>query len=185
MARNWWVFLIRGMAAVLFGVAVLVWPGMALTSLVLVWGAYAVVDGFFALVAGIQGRPEVTNRWLAVLEGVVSIAAGAIAFVWPGITAMTLLYVIAAWAIFTGVLEIIAAIQLRKEITDEFWLGLSGVLSVAFGLLLFIYPGAGMLSILWLLGIYSIVFGVATILLSFRLRGVAPQGGKPQQVQPV
>jgi uncharacterized membrane protein HdeD (DUF308 family) len=185
MSRNWWVFLIRGIAAVLFGVAVLLWPGIALTSLVLLWGAYAVVDGLFAIVAGIQGRPEVSNRWLAVLEGVVSIIAGVIAFIWPGITAVALLYVVAAWAVITGILEVIAAIQLRKEITDEFWLGLSGALSIVFGALLFIYPGSGMLSLLWMLGIYSIVFGVATIFLSFRLRGETHQGGSQQQPRAV
>jgi uncharacterized membrane protein HdeD (DUF308 family) len=185
MAQNWWMFLIRGIAAVLFGIAVLVWPGIALASLVFIWGVYAVADGIFAMVAGIQGQPEVTNRWLTVLQGVVSIIAGVIAFVWPGITAMALLYVIAGWAIVTGILEIIVAIQLRKEISNEFWLGLSGVLSVVFGVLLFLYPGSGMLSLLWLLGIYTIGFGLTTIFLSFRLRGTIPHGGKPQSTQPV
>jgi uncharacterized membrane protein HdeD (DUF308 family) len=180
MSRNWWAFLIRGIAAVLFGVAVLLWPGLALASLVLIWGAYAVVDGIFAIAAGIQGGPDVPNRWLAVLEGVVSIIAGVIAFIWPGITAMALLYVVAIWAILTGILEFVAAIQLRKELTGEFWLGLSGVLSIVFGVLLFIYPGSGMLSLLGMLGIYSIVFGASTIFLSFRLRSEIQQGGSQQ-----
>lgn len=180
MSRNWWAYLIRGIAAVLFGITVLIWPGIALTSLVLLWGIYAVADGIFAIIAGIQGHPEVSNRWLAVLQGVVSIIAGVVAFVWPGITAMALLYVVASWAIVTGALEVIAAIQLRKEITDEFWLGLGGVLSIVFGVLLFIYPGSGMLSLLWLLGIYAIVFGVSTIFLSFRLRGETQQVSNSQ-----
>jgi uncharacterized membrane protein HdeD (DUF308 family) len=170
LSRNWWALLIRGIAAVLFGIAILVWPQIALRTLVLLWGAYAVVDGIFAVVMGIQGEPTYSNRWLMIFEGVVSIIAGVIAFVWPDITALALLYVIAAWAIVTGVLEIIAAIELRKEITGEFWLGLSGVLSIVFGVLLFVYPSAGMLSILWLLAIYSIVFGVSVIVLSLRLR---------------
>jgi uncharacterized membrane protein HdeD (DUF308 family) len=184
MARNWWMLLIRGIAAVLFGVAILVWPQIALTTLVLLWGAYAVVDGIFALVMGFQGQPVFANRWLTILEGVVSIIAGVIAFIRPDITALALLYVIAAWAIITGILEFVAAIQLRQEISGEFWLGLSGVLSVVFGVLLFIYPSAGMTSILWLLAVYAIAFGVATIFLSFRLRGEIDHTDRPHQTQP-
>lgn len=183
MARNWWMLLIRGIAAVLFGIAVLVWPEIALRTLVLLWGAYAVVDGIFALVMGFQGQPVYANRWLTILEGVASIIAGVIAFVWPDITALALLYVIAAWAIVTGILEFIAAIELRKEISGEFWLGLSGVLSVVFGVLLFVYPSAGMMSLLWLLGVYAIIFGVDVIFLSFRLRGEIDQTGRPHQPQ--
>jgi len=184
MARNWWMLLLRGIAAVLFGIAILVWPGIALTTLVLLWGAYAVVDGIFALVMGFQGQSVFANRWLTILEGVVSIIAGVVAFVRPDITALALLYVIAAWAIITGILEFVAAIQLRKEITGEFWLGLGGVLSVVFGVLLFVYPGAGMMSLLWLLGVYAITFGVATIFLSFRLRGEIDHTDQPHQAQP-
>jgi uncharacterized membrane protein HdeD (DUF308 family) len=182
LARNWWMLLIRGIAAVLFGVAILIAPNIALTALVLLWGAYAVVDGIFAVVTGIQGQPAYANRWLTILEGVVSIIAGVIAFIWPGVTATALLYVIAAWAVITGILEVVAAIQLRKEISDEFWLGLGGVLSVVFGVLLFVYPSAGILSLLWLLAIYLIVFGVTTIFLSFRLR---TEIDHPHQAQPV
>jgi uncharacterized membrane protein HdeD (DUF308 family) len=184
LARNWWMLLIRGIAAVLFGVAVLVWPGIALTTLVLLWGAYAVVDGIFALVMGFQGQPAYANRWLTILEGVVSIIAGVIAFIRPDLTALALLYVIAAWAIITGILEFVAAIQLRKEITGEFWLGLGGVLSVVFGVLLFVYPSVGMMSILWLLAVYAIVFGGATIFLSFRLRSEIDHTNQPHQAQP-
>jgi uncharacterized membrane protein HdeD (DUF308 family) len=173
MARNWWLLLIRGIAAVIFGIAVLVAPDIALAVLVLMWGVYAVVDGIFAIVAGFRGGPTVTNRWLTLLEGVIGVIAGVIAFVWPGITALALLYVVAAWAIFTGILELVAAIQLRKEITGEFWLGLGGVLSVIFGVLLFVFPGGGLLSLLWLLGAYAIAFGVALIFLSFRVRGLS------------
>lgn len=184
IARNWWMLLIRGIAAVLFGIAILIAPSIALTMLVLLWGAYAVVDGIFAVVMGIQGQPAYANRWLTILEGVVSIAAGVIAFIWPGITAMALLYVIAAWAVITGILEVIAAIQLRKEITGEFWLGLSGVLSVVFGVLLFVYPSAGILSILWLLAIYLIVFGGSMIFLSFRLRSEFDHIDRSSQPRP-
>jgi uncharacterized membrane protein HdeD (DUF308 family) len=184
LARNWWMLLIRGIAAVVFGVAVLVWPNIALTTLVLLWGAYAVVDGIFALVMGFQGQSVYTNRWITILEGVVSIIAGVIAFIRPDLTALALLYVIAAWAIVTGILEFVAAIQLRKEIDNEFWLGLGGVLSVVFGVLLFVDPGAGMLSILWMLGVYAIVFGITTVFLSFRLRGEIDHTDRPHRAQP-
>lgn len=181
MGRNWWMLLVRGIAAVLFGIAVLVWPSLALTVLVLLWGAYALIDGAFAIVMGVQGRAYYRNWWVTVLEGLVSIVAGVIALLWPGVTAVALFYVVAAWAIITGVLEIAAAIQLRKEISGEFWLGLSGVLSVGLGVLLAVYPGAGMISLLVVLGIYAIVFGVSLIVLSFRVRGLA-QGQNKQQL---
>jgi uncharacterized membrane protein HdeD (DUF308 family) len=183
MARDWWVLVVRGIAAVILGVAVLVWPGIALSVLVLLWGAYAVVDGIFALVMAFQGRT--THRWITGLEGVVGILAGVATFFWPGITALVLLYMVAAWAILTGILELVAAIQLRKEISGEFWLGLSGVLSVVFGVLLVFFPGTGMLSLLWLLGVYEIAFGIAVVILGFQLRGAISKGGKPQQMQSV
>ena len=167
-----------------FVMAVLVWPDIALTVLVLLWGAYALVDGGFALVIGVQGRTYYRDWWVTVLEGVVSIIAGVVAFMWPGVTAVALLYVVAAWAVITGMLEIVAAIQLRKEINGEFWLGLSGVLSVALGVLLAVYPGAGMVSLLWVLGIYAIVFGGALIILSFRVHGLAQGHSVQQQARP-
>jgi uncharacterized membrane protein HdeD (DUF308 family) len=185
MARNWWTLLVRGIVAVILGIAVLVWPGIALSALVFLWGAYAVVDGIFALVMAFRGQPAYANRWVVALQGTVSLIAGVIAFVWPGITALALLYLVAFWAIFTGILELVAAIQLRKELTGEFWLGLDGVLSIVFGALLIFYPSAGLLSIVWLLGIYAIVYGAALIILGFRLHGAAPRGDTPQQTQPV
>src|SRR5262245_32860987 len=121
MARNWWVLLIRGIAAILFGIAVILAPGIALTVLVLFWGAYALVDGVFALIAGFQVRATNDRWWVVVLEGLVGIIAGILTFIWPDITALALLYIIAAWAIITGVLELVAAIRLRKEIEGEFW----------------------------------------------------------------
>ncbi|MBX2997627.1 MAG: HdeD family acid-resistance protein [Caldilineaceae bacterium] len=182
MARDWWVLVLRGIAAVILGVAVLAMPGIALSVLVLLWGAYAVVDGIFALVMAFQGRT--THRWITGLEGVISIIAGVATFFWPGITAMVLLYVVAVWAILTGILELIAAIQLRKEISGEFWMGLGGVLSVVFGVLLILFPGAGMLSLLWMLGVYEIGFGIALVILGVQLRRAIPQGDKPQPMQP-
>ena len=168
MAGNWWVLLIRGIAAVLFGLAALLWPGPTLYVLIIFFGAYALVDGLFAIAAGIRGTGR--RRWLLLVEGGLGVVAGLIAFFYPGITALVLLYVIAFWAIFTGILKIVMAISLRREIENEWLMGLSGVVSVLFGILLAVLPGVGLLSLVWLIGIYAIVFGVAQIALGFRVR---------------
>lgn len=169
LSRNWWLVALRGVIAILFGLLTLLFPGIALTSFVLLFGGYAVIDGVAAVWTSIQHRTE-QGWWIHLLEGFVSIIAGIVAFVYPGITALVLLYVIAFWAIMTGVFEIWAAIQLRKEIEGEFWMGLSGIISIVFGVLLIVAPGAGILAVLTLVGIYAIAFGVFLIMLSLRLR---------------
>lgn len=170
LAGNWWALLLRGIAAVLFGLAALFWPGVTLLVLVIFFGAYVLVDGIFALVACIRGSGG-SRRWLLLAEGVLGVLAGLITFFWPGITALALLYVIAFWAIFTGILKVVMAISLRREIENEWLMALSGVLSVLFGLILVVLPGVGLLSLVWLVGIYALVFGIALIVLSFRIRG--------------
>lgn len=172
LARNWWLLLVRGVLAIIFGVLAFAWPGLTLAVLVLLFGAYALVDGIFALVTGLVriGRQE--RWWLMVLEGIAGIVAGLITFFYPGMTAVLLLYFIAAWALVTGVLEIVAAIRLRREIENEWWLGLAGVASVIFGILLFLQPAAGALAVVWLIGGYAILFGVLLIFLAFRVRGL-------------
>jgi uncharacterized membrane protein HdeD (DUF308 family) len=169
---SWWALLLRGIAAVLFGVLAFVWPGITLTVLVLLWGAYAFVDGAFAIAAGIKSHGESRRWWVLLLEGILGVAAGIVAFAVPGITALVLLMLIAAWAIVTGVFEIVAAIQMRKYIKGEWLLILAGIASVLFGVLLFINPGAGALAVIWLIGAYAIVFGVIMIALSLRLHGM-------------
>jgi uncharacterized membrane protein HdeD (DUF308 family) len=170
VARNWWVFLVRGLAAILFGILAFIWPGITLFVLVLFWGAYALVDGIFALIAAFSGQAAQQRWWVLLLEGLLGIAAGIITFLWPGMTAIALLYLIAAWAIVGGVLEIAAAIRLRQEIEGEWLLALSGVASIIFGVLMVIWPGAGALAVVWLIAGYAIVFGVLMIALAFRLR---------------
>jgi uncharacterized membrane protein HdeD (DUF308 family) len=169
VAGNWWALLLRGIAAVLFGLAALFWPGLTLFVLVIFFGAYALVDGIFAITAGIRGSGG--RRWLLLAEGVLGVLAGLVAFFWPDITALVLLYVIAAWAIFTGILKVVLAISLRREIENEWLMILSGVLSVVFGVILAVLPGVGLLSLVWLVGIYAVIFGVALIVLGFRVRG--------------
>lgn len=169
VAGNWWVLLLRGIAAVLFGLAALLWPGLTLYVLVIFFGAYVLVDGVFAIAAGIRGSGG--RAWLLLAEGVLGVLAGLVALFWPGISALVLLYVIAAWAIFTGILKMVMAISLRREIENEWLMILSGVLSVVFGVVLGALPGVGLLSLVWLVGIYALIFGVALIVLGFRVRG--------------
>ena len=182
LARHWWVIGLRGLAAILFGVLAFVWPGMTLAVLVLLFGAYALVDGVLTLLAAVRGG--VQHRIVMLVEGVVSVLAGLAAFVWPGLTALVLLYIIAFWAIVTGVLEIVAAIRVRRAISNELGLVIGGVLSVVFGVVLLIAPGAGALAVIFLIGAYAVVFGIALLGLAWRLRehhqtaiGGAPLGG--------
>ena len=152
---SWWSLVLRGLAAIAFGVLAFVWPTITLTALVFLWGAYALVDGAFAIAAGVKSYGENKRWWVLLLEGILGVAAGLIAFLMPSITALVLLILIAAWAVVTGAFEIAAAIQLRKEIKGEWLLALAGVASILFGLALMLNPGVGALAVLWLIGAYS------------------------------
>jgi uncharacterized membrane protein HdeD (DUF308 family) len=170
LAKNWWLLLLRGIAGIAFGLLAFAWPGLTLVVLIFLYGAYALVDGVAALAAAISGRgSRAPTGWL-VFVGLLGIAAGLATFLWPGITALVLLVMIAAWSILHGVFEIVGAIRLRREIENEGLLVLSGLLSVVFGLLLLARPGAGALALAWLIGIYSILFGVLLTVLALRLR---------------
>lgn len=165
-----WLF-VRGAAAIAFGILAFIWPDITLLALVLLFGVYALVDGIATLVLALRSRrPRNTSLWALVLIGILGIAAGVIAFIWPGITAVALLAIVAAWSIATGVLEVIAAVRLRKEIDGEWLLGLAGVLSIVFGVLLVARPAAGLLALVWLVGIYAILAGILYIALGLRLR---------------
>jgi len=171
LADNWWLVLLRGIAAIAFGILAFFWPAIALVTLVFLWGTYALVDGVFALAAAIAGvGGEVVPRWWLVLVGIAGILAGVLAFVWPDITAQVLLAFIAAWAIMIGVLQIVGAIQLRKEIEGEWLLGLSGLLSILFGVALVAQPSAGALAVVWMIASFAIVVGCLYIALAFRLK---------------
>jgi len=169
---SWWALVLRGLAAIAFGVLAFVWPHITLTALVFLWGAYVLVDGLFAIVAGVKSYEENKRWWVLLLEGLLSVAAGVLAFVIPGITALVLLLLIAAWAIVTGAFEIGAAIQLRKYITGEWLLALAGVASVLFGFALLFNPNAGAIAVVWLIGAYALLFGVLLLALGFRLRSL-------------
>ncbi len=171
--RNWWIMALRGLLAIIFGLVALVAPGIALLAFIYVFAAYAIVDGGIAIITAIQER-DLLYRWGWILfEGILSILVGIIAFANPGVTALVLLYFIAAWAIVTGVMEIVAAFAIREFVSREWVLALAGILSVSFGVILFFFPGTGILSILWLVGIYGIVFGLLFIVRAFQLRSWA------------
>ncbi|WP_339460264.1 HdeD family acid-resistance protein [Nodularia spumigena] len=170
LARNWWTVALRGAIAIIFGLAALFWPDITLTALIFIFAAFVLVSGVLLAIAAFRDGLTHTHGWLMLLEGAIGIAVGIMAFIWPGITALVLLYLIAAWAIVTGVLEIIAAIQVRKEIQNEWLLAIAGITSVLFGVLLLVWPLAGALAILWIIGAYAIIFGILLLILAFRLR---------------
>jgi uncharacterized membrane protein HdeD (DUF308 family) len=170
LAKAWWLLLIRGIAAIVFGILAFAWPGLTLVTLVLFYGAFAMVDGVIALVAAFTGGAKPVPTWWLVVIGLLGIGAGIATFMMPGITAILLILFMGGWALVHGIFEIIGAIQLRKEIDNEWMLILSGVVSVLFGLIVLIAPGAGALGLVWAIAAYSIVFGISFIALSLRLR---------------
>jgi len=173
--RTWWVLLLRGLAAIAFGILTWVLPGISLATLVVLFGAYSMADGVLGVCTAIAGRKEHEHWWVLLLEGLLGIGVGVLTFFAPGLTALVLLFYIAIWAIATGVLELVAAIRLRKEIAGEWWLILGGLASVVFGVLLMAQPGAGALALLWLIAAYAVVFGVLLVMLAFKARTFGSQ----------
>jgi len=167
-ARHWWVILLRGLFAILFGILAFAYPGITLASLVMVYGIFVLADGLVALFGGMGN-----SLWPSLLVGLVGVAAGLLTFFYPGITALVLLYFIAAWAIVKGVFEIVIAFKLREVIQGEWALILAGALSVAFGVLVFLFPQAGALSVIWIIGAYALAFGVLLVLASLKIRKLA------------
>lgn len=183
LIRNWWVLLLRGLAAVLFAVIAFSQPGAALAALVALWGAYALADGVFTVSASLRAA-EQHQRWgLLLLEGLWGIAAGVFAFAWPQRTALVLVYLIAGWAIVTGVLEIAAAVQLRRIVQGEWLLGLGGLLSFVLGLLIAAHPGAGILAWVWMVGGYALLYGVLQFALALSLRRLGQQARNTTSTQ--
>jgi uncharacterized membrane protein HdeD (DUF308 family) len=166
------VLLVRGILAIAFGVLALVNPLVSFAVLVMFFGAYSLVDGVFSVVMSLTA-PTGFRAWAWLLvSGIAGIVIGVLTFLWPGLTAVVLLYWILAWLVVTGAFQILAGIRLRKEITGEFWLILGGMLSVAFGLYLMANPAVGALAVLWMIACFALVFGAVMIIVAFRLRGV-------------
>ncbi len=178
LARNWWAIVLRGIFAVLFGLGTFFWPGITLAVLVLLYGGYLFVDGIFAILWALAKRHEGSFSWEVFLVGLASLAAGVLTLLWPRVTAIALLYLIAAWAIVRGIFEILAAFHLRRELRNEWLLALNGALSVLLGVVLIVAPGAGALAVLWLIGSFAIVVGILMIALGFRLKGLKDAGAR-------
>ena len=172
LARWWWTLILRGLLAIAFGVLAFFAPGLGIAVLVGLFAAWALIDGATNLVAGIRSRGRDRSWWLAILEGIVGIVAGVIALLFPVYAAEALVLIIGVWAIITGTFEIVAAIRLREQITGELWMGLAGLASILYGVVLFLFPGVGVLSLVWLIGGFAIVFGVFLVALGWRLRRV-------------
>jgi len=170
LKSKWRLLVLRGVAAVLFGVLAFTWPGITLTTLILFFAVYAALDGVFALVTGLEAPKDTPGRGSLILRGLIGIAAGVIAFSYPRITVVSLLYLIGAWAIFCGGVEIAGAFLLRNELTNELLLVIAGGLSILFGVLMFLNPSAGALSVVWLIGGYAIAYGIMLLTLAIKLK---------------
>ena len=176
LARWWWTFILRGVLAIAFGVLAFLAPALGIGVLVGLFAAWALIDGVTGLWEGIRSRGRDRSWWLSILEGLAGVAAGVLALVFPTLAAEVLVFLIAAWAIVTGVFEIVAAVRLREQIRGEFWLGLAGVASILYGAILFLFPRAGALAIVWLIGGFAIAFGAFLLVLGWRLRGIHELG---------
>jgi uncharacterized membrane protein HdeD (DUF308 family) len=183
MTQNWWAIALRGLVAVLFGIAAFMWPGITLSVLAPLFGAYALINGVFAVIEAFR-RDVSRERWRPLLfEGVISIVIGAMILIWPGLTAMGLLFLIAFWAIMTGVFEIITAVRLRHEIRGEWMMALIAILSMAFGLLLLAFPAPGVFSVILMIRAFVFAIGALMIALAFKLRSLRRPGGEVPPVR--
>jgi uncharacterized membrane protein HdeD (DUF308 family) len=170
LARSWWALALRGLVAVLFGLAALFWPGLVLAALILLFGVYALVDGVLGIIAAFSSSREGMTRWVLLTEGGIGILFGIVALVWPDLTALGLLYIIAFWAVLAGIARILRAILLRREIENEWSMALSGILSVILGIVLLFLPGTALLAYAWLIGLFALALGVMLIVYAFRVR---------------
>ena len=169
LSRVWWGFLVRGLAAIIFGVLALIWPSATLAVLIILFGAYVLVDGVLLVIKAVSTWKVRDDRWLLLIEGLLGIGIGVMTFFAPAITTIVLVFYIAAWSLATGIIEIVSGIRLRKELSGEiFWI-LTGIVSIIFAVLLMLFPGAGAVGVIWLIAIYAIVFGLLLVVLSFRL----------------
>jgi uncharacterized membrane protein HdeD (DUF308 family) len=175
LSLTWWVLLLRGLFAITFGIITLLQPTITLALLLLFFAFYTLSDGILGVWTAIAGRKEDENWWVLLLWGLVGIVVGILTIMAPSLTVLALLFYIAIWAIATGVLEIVAAIRLRKEIEGEWLLVLGGVASVVFGILLMAQPGAGAISLVWLIASFAIIFGIILSLLAFKVRKLGVQ----------
>ena len=180
LSRWWWIFILRGLLAIGFAVLAFLAPGWGIRVLMLLFAAWAIIDGAGSLWTGIRTRKQDRSWWLEVLEGVVGIAAGLLAIVLLEYAVTALVLIIAAWSVVTGIVEIVLAVRLRRVIEGEIWMALAGVASILFGVLLVVFPAAGALSLVWLIAAFALAFGVFQIGLGWRLRGIADRAEQAQ-----
>jgi len=174
LARNWWLIAIRGIAAIAFGVVAFLWPGVTVVVLIALFGAYALIDGISLLASLVRGDREARRHaWAVGVMGVLGVLAAVVTFLVPGLTALSLVYVVGFWSIAVGVFQVLAAIRLRQEMEGELWLALGGIVAVLFGAYIVAFPGAGLLSLIWLVGAWAVIFGIAHLVLAWRLRELA------------
>lgn len=182
-SRIWWATLLRGIVAILFGIFALSRPTSTLAALILLFGVYALVDGIISLGAAVRGWSHREDRWLLLLEGLIGVGVGIITLQAPGVTALALLFFIAVWALAIGVLRIVGAIRLRREVSGEFWMILSGLAAVVFAFLVMEHPAAGALAMIRVIGWFAIFWGAMLVMLSFKLRRLA-NAVHPRVTQP-
>ena len=177
IGSRWWLFLLRGIAAILFGILAFAWPGLTLLTLVVVFAIYAIFDGVFAIATAIMGT-ENHRWWLLLLGGIVSIVAGLVVLNYPLMSATVFVYFLAVWAIMTGIAEILFGVQLRDAIKDEWLYVLGGIVSIIFGVWVLREPVAGALAEVWLIAMYALIFGIIQVVLSFRLKALHARLGQ-------
>jgi len=170
--RNWSMVALRGVLTISFGMLALIWPDTTKLVLILLFGAFALTDGGMVVATGIALSRYFEQWWALLLEGLTGIVIGVLTFFWPNVTGLVLLYLIASWAVITGIFEIVAAIQYRRVISGEWVMILNGLLSVLFGIVLFVFPSAGAMSLVWLIGMYAMAFGIMELIFAFRLRSL-------------
>ncbi len=171
--NKWWVFFLRGLVAIVFGVLALIWPQITLLTLVILFGAFILLDGIFSVIAGVTSRRENYYWWTLLFTGLLEITIGMLTLFWPNVTGIILLYLIASWAVIIGILDIILAIQIRREIKNEWMLIIDGIFSVLIGVVLFIFPAASAVALAWLIGLFATLLGIVFVILAFRLRKLA------------
>ncbi|MEO3857066.1 HdeD family acid-resistance protein [Acrocarpospora sp. B8E8] len=174
--ERWWTLAVRGVLAIIFGLIALIWPAITLKALVIVFGVYALINGATTILGAFRDRPSGERGWL-ILSGLVSLAAGIAVLVWPRITALALIWLIGAWFLITGIVEIVGAVMRRKEVEGDWSMLLNGVLAALFGLILMLWPGAGAIALVALIAIFAIVLGAAMLVLAFRARNVTHHPG--------
>lgn len=173
LARNWWLVEIRGVAAIAFGILAFLWPNLTLVVLISLFATFVLIDGIALLISVARAEPATRgHRWSVALMGILGVGVGIATIILPGITALALLYLAAFWAITLGISQVVVALRLRREIAGELWLVIGGLVTALFGVFLLVFPGAGLLSLVWIVGAWAIVFGITNLVLAWRLRGL-------------